>query len=265
MHASLFDSYQAHESLIHSLDARVKILMAIGLILGTVLLPDGAWMGFGLTWFLILLISRAARVKIRFLLTRSLLFIPFVLAAATVIFTLPGVIIWSVQIGPVYIQASDFGLLRFSSIVLRSWLSVQVAVLLVVTTRFPDLIHALEHLKVPNVIISIISFMYRYLFVLFDETMRLVRARQARSAVVSGFKSGGSLSWRARTAGNMAGQLFVRSYERADRVYNAMLARGYQGELLTLTPHRMSDRDWNYLLAGLIGLFVIQLIARLLP
>jgi cobalt/nickel transport system permease protein len=64
----------------------------------------------------------------------------------------------------------------------------------------------------------------------------LRRARAARSAVQPGRKSGGSLSWRARVAGGMAGNLFIRSYARSERIYQAMAARGYQGELRVLTP-----------------------------
>jgi cobalt/nickel transport system permease protein len=264
MHASLFESYQVRQSLVHSLDPRVKVLLVVGVILSNAFLPDGAWIPFGLTWLLILLFCRLAIVNFGYLLTRSVLFLPFILAAVTIIFTIPGDPIWTMQIFGRTFQATDTGLVRFVSIILRSWLSVQAAILLVLTTQFPDLIHALTHLKVPKVITAIIAFMYRYLYVLYDEAVRLLRARQARSARIPGQKAGGTLAWRARSAGNIAGQLFIRSYERADRVYNAMVARGYRGELLTSNPHRMNDHDWNFLIAGVLGLLIIQWIARLI-
>ncbi|WP_345307133.1 energy-coupling factor transporter transmembrane component T [Candidatus Villigracilis saccharophilus] len=141
---------------------------------------------------------------------------------------------------------TDAGLLRFVSIVIRSWLSVQAAILLVAVTRFPDLIHAFEHLRVPAILTTIIAFLYRYLFVLTDEVMRLLRARQSRSAARAGQRSGGGVLWRARVSGHMAGQLFLRSYERSDRIYNAMLARGYAGQLRTLNAHELHRRDWAY-------------------
>jgi cobalt/nickel transport system permease protein len=103
-----------------------------------------------------------------------------------------------------------------------------MAILLVATTQFPDMMHALRHLRVPSLLVAVISFMYGYLFVLADEVMRLLRARDSRSARLTGYRSGGSIPWRARVAGNMAGQLFLRSYERAP-AYNAMLSRGYTG------------------------------------
>ena len=80
----------------------------------------------------------------------------------------------------------------------------------------------------PSIIITIVSMTYRYLFVLTDEAQRMLRARQSRSASAGG-RSGGSVAWRARVTGNMAGSLFVRSLDRSERIYQAMLARGYDG------------------------------------
>ena len=72
--------------------------------------------------------------------------------------------------------------------------------------------------------------MYRYLSVIGEEALRLLRARDSRSVRV-GRHSGGSLLWRAQVLGNMVGSLFLRSYERRERVFDAMTARGYDGEL----------------------------------
>jgi cobalt/nickel transport system permease protein len=62
--------------------------------------------------------------------------------------------------------------------------------------------------------------------------------------------------------GNMAGQLFLRSYERSDRIYNAMLARGYDGRLRTLNPHVLHSRDWAYGTAAILILLLLQLVGR---
>jgi cobalt/nickel transport system permease protein len=147
--------------------------------------------------------------------------------------------------------------------VIRGWLSVQLAILLTATTRFPDLMHALRHLRVPPILVAIVSFMYRYLFVLSEEATRLLRARDARSARVPALRGGGSVVWRARVAGNMAGQLFLRSYERSDRIYSAMLSRGYAGQLLTLNPHRMRPRDWSAAALASVVLLLLQWIGHL--
>jgi len=163
---------------------------------------------------------------------------------------------------------TDYGLIKFGSILLRSWLSVQAGILLVATTNFPDMIHAFEHLHVPAVLTTIVAFLYRYLFVLTDEVFRLLRARQARSAAVAhppgerGPRSGRSVAWRARVTGDMAGQLFLRSYERSDRIHNAMLARGYTGQLRTLHPHTMGSGDWLFAMLSIFIILLLQLTGR---
>jgi cobalt/nickel transport system permease protein len=264
MHAHTLDRYQAGASLVHRLDPRVKVIVTILFIVSNVALPDGAWLAFLLAWGTLIIGSALASLGYGYLLRRSFVALPFALAAVTAIFALPGqpLFVWS--LGPWRRVATDAGLIRFTSIVVRSWLSVQMAILLTTTTQFPDLLHALRHLRVPKLLVAIVSFMYRYLFVLIDEAGRLLRAREARSARVAPGSGGGSLTWRARIAGHMAGQLFLRSYERSDRVYNAMLARGYAGQFLTLNPHVMRPRDWTALVLVVVGLLVVQLVGRTL-
>lgn len=260
MHLNTFDHYQQHDTAIHRLDPRVKVLVVGLFVLSTALLPDGAWVAYAVSWLLLLAIGMVAHIQPWFLIKRSLLVLPFILAAATVIFTLPGAVIWR---GPFGLTASDAGLIRFLSILARSWISVQAAVLLTATTRFPDVLHALRHLKVPAILVSILAFMYRYLFALADEAGRLIRARAARSAQLPGQRAGRTIWWRARIAGNMIGQLLVRSLERSERVYQAMLARGYRGELLTMNPHIMTPFDWSVLSVALLTLLAMQLLVHL--
>lgn len=262
MHIHTFDRYESGASPVHRLDPRVKVAVTILFILSNVLLPDGAWLAFLLAWGLLLLVNAWAGLPLNYAFKRSFVALPFVLAAVTVIFTLPGRPVIALDIGPWQLVATDAGLTRFASIVVRSWLSIQMAILLTATTPFPDLVHALRRLYVPATLVAIISFMYRYLFVLADEAMRLMRAREARSARPAGGGGGGSLAWRAQVAGHMAGQLFLRSYERSDRVYEAMLARGYAGQLLTLQPHAMRPQDWSMGALAVVCLLGLQLVGH---
>jgi cobalt/nickel transport system permease protein len=209
----------------------------------------------------VLVIAAASGLGPLFPVVRSLVALPFALAAVTVVFTEPGAPLGTVTLGSWHATATAPGLTRFASILLRSWLSVQMALLLTATTRFPDLIHALHHLRLPAVLVATISFMGRYLALIADEAGRLMRARDARSAAPD--RRGGSLAWRAGVAGNMAGQLFLRSYDRSDRVYNAMLARGYAGNLLTMTPHRMRHHDWLAAAAFGSALAVVHAVAAM--
>jgi cobalt/nickel transport system permease protein len=262
MHINAFDQYRPGDSGVHRLDPRVKVAATLLFILSNALLPDGAWLAFGAAWALVLLINWRARLGWGYSLRRSFIVLPFMLAAVTIIFTLPGRPLVAIQVGPWLLTPTDAGLLRFVSIFIRAWLSVQMAILLTAVTPFPDLMHALRHLHAPAALVAIISFMYRYLFVLSDEVLRLLRAREARSARLEGVRGGGTLLWRAKTAGNMAGQLFLRSYDRSERIYQAMLSRGYRGHFMTLNPHRMTGRDWVAGALAILSLLLIQLLGR---
>jgi cobalt/nickel transport system permease protein len=263
MHSDAFDRYHHGHSLIHDLDPRIKVVVTLAFILSNALLPDGAWLALVFAWSFILLVNALSGLGIGFTFRRSFIALPFALTAITVLFSIPGDPLFTFRIAMNNFTITDAGLLRFVSIVIRSWLSVQMAILLVAVTEFPKVIHALNHLRVPTILTVIISFLYRYLFVLADEVLRLMRARQARSAVVAGRSPGGGVLWRARIAGNMAGQLFLRSYERSDRVYNAMLARGYKGELMTIHPHHFHASDWLIGLLSFVGLLIMQVAGRM--
>ncbi len=260
LHADLFDRYQARDSRIHRLDPRVKVLVTVLYTLSNALLPDGAWLAFGAAWLVVLTANDLSGLGLGYTLRRSFLALPFALAAVSALFSPLGEPLTSGRFLWLNLTITDFGVVRFISILIRAWLSVQMAILLVATTPFPDIIHALEHLRVPRVLTTIIAFLYRYLFVLADEALRLLRAREARSAGLPGRKHGGTVIWRAQVTGSMAGQLFIRSYERSDRIYNAMLARGYTGHIRTLNPHTMKPADWRMLGIALICLTLIQLI-----
>jgi cobalt/nickel transport system permease protein len=265
MHFDAFDRYHETNSFIHRLDPRVKVAVMVAFILSNALLPDGAWIAFGLSWLFLLFANVFSNLGIAFTLKRSFVALPFALVAITVLFSGSGQPLTSFHFLFWNFTITDIGLLRFVTILIRSWLSVQMAILLVATARFPDVIHALEHLRVPSILTTIIAFLYRYLFVLGDEVFRLMRAREARSAAlaVSGTRSGRSAVWRAKVAGHMAGQLFLRSYERSDRVYNAMLARGYAGHLQTINPHELRRRDYMTAALALLTLLLLQVIGRL--
>jgi cobalt/nickel transport system permease protein len=237
--------------------------MTIVFILSNALLPDGAWVAFVCSWLFLLLVNMLSNLGLVYSLKRSFVALPFALIAITVLFSVPGESLSTFHFFMWDLTITDAGFLRFISIVIRSWLSVQMAIMLVATTRFPDIVHALEHLRVPSILTTIIAFLYRYLFVLADEVFRLLRARESRSASVAGTRSGGSVVWRARVAGNMAGQLFIRSYERSDRVYNAMLSRGYAGHLQTMSPHELHRVDYVTTALALILFLILQMIGRL--
>jgi cobalt/nickel transport system permease protein len=263
MHSDAFDRYHHGHSLIHELDPRIKVVVTVAFIISNALLPDGAWIAFALAWAFILFANALSGLGLGFTFRRSFIALPFALSAITVLFSIPGEPFFTFRLLTSNLTITDAGVLRFVSIVIRSWLSVQLAILLVGTTEFPKIVHALNHLRVPTILTVIISFLYRYLFVLVDEVLRMLRARQARSAAAAGKSPGGNLLWRARIAGHMSGQLFLRSYERSDRIYNAMVSRGYKGELMTIHPHHFHTSDWLIGAVSLLGLILMQIVGRL--
>lgn len=136
-----------------------------------------------------------------------------------------------------------------------------MAILLTVTTEFPDILVAMRALRTPRVLVTIFGLMWRYLFVFSDEALRLMRARASRSgaADVPGLRPGGTIAWRAQTAGGLVGNLFVRSLERSERIYAAMLARGYDGEIRSLAQEALDTVDWVILASGggILGLVLL--------
>jgi len=266
MHVHFLDPYIQADSLVHRLDARPKLVLAIAFILTTALTPNGAWAVFILLLALILAVELLSEIGVVYVLKRSMLAIPFVLAAFPLIFTVDGPALFSFNLGAWELTASQPGLERFVSIALKSWISVQAAIVLASTTPFPDLLVAMRAVKVPRLLVSIFALMWRYLFVLADETLRLMRARAARSGHSDspGLKPGGSLAWRAQVTGGMAGSLFVRAIERSDRIYMAMVSRGYDGEVRAAPSPRLGATNWIILACGLAVLLLLLMFGLIL-
>jgi cobalt/nickel transport system permease protein len=265
MHIHFLDPYQPRLSLLHRLDPRVKLTLAAAFILTVALAPAGAWPVYILLLSLVLAGTVLAELGVGYVLRRAALALPFVLAALPLVFTTPGSPLFSVPLFRWDLTATGAGLARFASIALKSWISVQAAILLAASTPFPDLLVAMRALKVPRQMVAIFGLMWRYLFVLADEVLRLLRARAARSgqAGAPGLKPGGSLAWRARIAGGMAASLFMRALERSDRIYTAMLARGYDGEVRAAPLPTLHAGQVMVLAAGLVLLFSLALLAFL--
>lgn len=261
-HFHFHDPYQPLESPIHRLDPRVKLILALGFIAIATLLPPGAWLAYGLLCGAAWMVEYVSGLGIRKVLRRSVLAVPFVMAALPVIFTAPGPTWWTFPLGSGWISVRAEGLVRFVSVLLKSWLSLQIALVLVGTTAFPDLLVAMRALGVPRFLVMTFGLMWRYLFLLVDEAMRMLQAREARSIPpqIPGQRVGGTLIWRAQVTGRMVGTLFLRTLERGERIYIAMVARGYDGEVRMRSLSPLPRRE-RILLAGgslfLMGVLVV--------
>ena len=205
-HTAYFDPYSRMESPVHRLPAGVKLVTAVALVVATVSVPLNVLSG--ITYFPLVVLFLAAvaglsAVPPAFVFKRIALMEPVVLGVALLALFQPD------------------GGFRFFALALRSTLCLAVMLLLANTTPFADLLVVLRRLRVPALLITTLALMYRYLFVLVDESHRLRRARASRTFV----KTRGR-AW--RTIGSVLGQLFVRAGDRADRIYAAMCSRGWK-------------------------------------
>lgn len=266
MHVHFLDPFINRSSLIHQLDPRIKLILTISFILIISLIPVGIWPVYLILLALVISLEILSELGVHQVMKRSTLALPFILAALPLVFYTKGAIAYSLTIGSWEIIATHEGITRFASIAFKSWLSVQVAIVLASSTTFPDLLIAMRTLRVPRLLVAIFSLMWRYLFVLADEALRLMRARSSRSGISTGSskKIGRSIAWRAKVTGGMAGNLFVRAIERSDRIYTAMLARGYDGEVRSLPFSPLRRLDWLILCCGLIKLIILYFMAILL-
>ena len=263
MKHAFLDQYSYQNSLVHHLDPRVKLVGTLAFILAVTVTPPPAWPAFSVLLMLVLGLIGAAHLSLVVGLRRSMIAIPFTLVVALSIpFTTAGQPLFRLHLFSWPLTITDQGLLMFWAVVLRAWLSVLAAGLLTATTHFVELLQAMKSLGLPKVMVSVISFMYRYIFVLVDEAMRLSMARDSRSADPDG-RGGGSLLWRAQVLGGMIGTLFLRSYERSERIYAAMLSRGFRGEIHTLKDTSLQQKDATMLAAFLTLLIAIEMMAHL--
>jgi cobalt/nickel transport system permease protein len=197
------DRWSRIDSPVHRLPASSKLAATLAVVVVLVVLPVRlAWV-LAVVAALLLFVAALSRVPPGHLLGRLLLLEPLVLGVALLSFLQPGG--WRT------------GLL----VVVRSTLCLAAAILLTSTTRFSDIILVLRRARVPALLLTTIALMYRYLFVLADETERMQRARASRT-----LRPGRVHAWRSTAA--LAGQLFLRSTERAERIYAAMCARGWR-------------------------------------
>ena len=233
--AGFLDRYLEGGSWFHRADSRVKLIMALGFIFATTSIPPGKWIGFAAMLLLVWIAAGISHVGLLRVFLRSLIAIPFILIALPAVFTKPGMPLFELEFVLFTLTGTQEGLDFFISVLLKSWSSVTAAVVLTATTPPLRLLGALRSLRVPGVLVAIVMLMYRYLFVLVEEAQSMMRARTARSAFIGsgtgGRKPGGSVVWRAKSAGGMAGSLFIRTLDRSERIYMAMVARGYDGSL----------------------------------
>ncbi len=245
MKHSYLDFYSKLNSPIHRLDARVKIVFFFSLVVISVTTSARAYFAFLGYLGILLLLLFLSGLPLGAVMKRSLVVVPFVLmVVAFVPFLKTGG--GSYNLGGAKI--SQDGLLVVWNVAVKAYIGALSMILLSSTIPFDKLLKGFADLKVPRVFIAIASFMYRYSFILVDEAMRMRMAAVSRN-----FRA--KWIWDAKVIGKIIASLFVRSYERGERVYLAMVARGYDGKARILKPDKISFFDLGFL--SVSGMFLV--------
>jgi cobalt/nickel transport system permease protein len=231
---------------VHRLDARAKIVGLLSVTFVAVSAPLAAWPAWAACALALAGVAAAGRVPPRELLRRCRAPLALVLAlAVTVPFVRGGG--WRLDLGPVAVH--EAGLAVLAGVAAKAAIGTLSAVLLMATTSLPDVLAALERMRVPRLLVTIAGLTYRYLFLLSEEAARMRAALAARN-------------WRPRNpaaagaAGRVAAALFLRAHARAERVHLAMLARGFDG-----TPPAAAARPlglWDLAFAALLPALLVS-------
>jgi cobalt/nickel transport system permease protein len=204
---------------VHRAPAHLKIVALVAFVLVVVATPREWFPVFGGYLLLLGVAVTVSRVPPSYLLKRMVVEVPFVLFAALLPFVAHGP-----QTELLGVTLSEPGLLAAWGLLAKGTLGVLASLTLAATTEPQDLLAGLERLRLPTLLVQITGFMVRYLDVVTTEMQRMRIARESR-----GFSARDPRHW--PVLARSAGALFIRSYERGERVHLAMLSRGYTGRL----------------------------------
>jgi cobalt/nickel transport system permease protein len=216
----------------HLLPSHLKILAVLAFISVSVSTPITRWPAFIAFFLLLVATAYASKIPLLLLFKRALIEIPFIFFAILMPFFGTGE---KFEIAGIELYRE--GLLAGTSIVVKGTLGVLAAVILSTTTTAREILRGLERLKLPAVMVQIASFMLRYVNVISDEMERMKVARESRGFIATGIKH-----W--KVIATSAAALFIRSYERGERVHLAMLSRGFDGNLPTLVTDTVTKKHW---------------------
>ncbi|MDH4317002.1 MAG: cobalt ECF transporter T component CbiQ [Desulfobulbaceae bacterium] len=229
------DRMADRSSIIHKLDARAKVLTTIFFVIMVV--STDKYEIAGLVPFIIMpiILISLAGFSYSYFLHKLVLVSPFVLFVA--IFNPYFDRVPLCNLGPITVSG---GWVSFVSILLRFSLTVTAALVLIASTGFPQVCRALEQMGVPRVFTVQLLFLYRYIFVLMEEGVRMIRSHNLRSF-------GRKIQYSVYK--HLAGNLLLRTIDRANRIHMAMLCRGFDGEIRTLHTNKFEKKDLIFVIA----------------
>jgi cobalt/nickel transport system permease protein len=224
--------YRHGHSRLHHLPAHVKLVTLVAFVLVVVATPRESYWAFAGYAALLGAVARAGRVPGGFILRRTAVELPFVFFALLLPFVARGP-----RVDFLGLSLSEQGLLGGWNILAKGTIGVVASILLAATTEPRDVLLGLQRLRMPSLLVEIFAFMIRYADVVSDDMRRMRIARESR-----GFSA--SHLGHLRVVAQSAGALFIRAYERGERVHLAMLSRGYAGSLPMLDARPAGVLTW---------------------
>lgn len=203
-----------------------------------------------LLYGIIVAMGLASGLTFSFFVKRVLLGIPLFagIVFLPALFLIHGNPVVSLNIGVGHLVISDNALISGALFICRVAASVSLAVLLVVTTTWADLLKALRALKAPGIFVVVLGMTYRYIFLFLQTVEHLFLARSSRTV------SAGVDAEKRRWVGATMGTLMSKSFKTSNDVYLAMVARGFTGEFRTMNDFQMRDEDWLFVFASIVVL-----------
>jgi cobalt/nickel transport system permease protein len=241
--------YRPGTSPLHRLPPECKLLAVFSFVLVVVATPREQFWAFGVFALVLAVVVSIARVPFGFVAKRLVIEVPFVLFAVLLPFVAQGE-----RAEVLGVRLSESGLLAAFNILAKATLGAIATITLAATTDVRDLLHGLERLRLPRSFVAILSFMIRYADVIAGEMQRMKVARASR-----GYDPRTLLQARALAAS--AGALFLRAYERGERVYLAMVSRGWSGSMPVLDERRASSQQWATAMTLPLAALVVSLSA----
>lgn len=237
----------------HRAPVEVKLVCAVVAVFAVVATPREQFWAFGAYLVVLAAVWLRARIPVRWLLPRMVIEVPFVVLAVLLPFTEGGI-----RVDVLGLSLSQSGLLAAWGIVVKGTLGVLISLTLAATTAPRELPVGLQRLRVPPVLLTIVVLMLRYLDLLLDEGRRMRLARLSRG------DDPRTLHQVAATARGVGG-LFLRAYERGEKVHLAMLSRGFAGELPELSSVRTRGVQWVHGTAPAAVAVAVAVVAHAAP
>lgn len=245
--------YLPGASVVHRLPPQCKIVATLAFVLAVVATPREQMWAFGLYALLLAVVAGTARLPAGLVLRRIVIEVPFVAFAFLMPFVANGE-----KITVLGLRMSESGLWGAWNILAKGTLGVVASILLAATTEPRQLLLGIERLRMPELITQIATFMLRYSDVVMAELRRMKVARASRGFEARDLRDVGVLA-------RSIGALFLRSYERGERVYLAMLSRGYDGRMPVLHDVGASARQWSMAAALPVAAALVALSAWMVP